>query len=151
MFMQKSPPRLAQVAGLAAATCLALAPAASAAKGGDRGDTRGGGGNGGSSSLALVMVNDKNGNGLPNWGDTVTFDVSTTASKPSVLLECFQNGFEVNRQQAGFFPGYMFSKEYALESSYWTSGGADCTATLFEAAKNGRQTTLATLSFHVEA
>jgi hypothetical protein len=144
MSMQKSSPRLALVAGLAAATCLALAPAVSAAKGGGPPNTS-------ASSLALVMIKDKNGNGLPNWGDTVTFDVSTTAFKPSVLLECSQNGYEVSRQQAGFFPGYMFSKEYALRSSYWTGGAADCTATLFEAARNGRQTTLATLSFHVEA
>ena len=37
---------------------------------------------GGSSSLTLVMYTDKNGNGLPNWSDTVTFNVSTTQSTP---------------------------------------------------------------------
>jgi hypothetical protein len=140
---KKSAPWLALLASMGA-LCLALAPAALAARGG-------GGDSGGSSSLSLVMVNDLNRNGLPNWGDTVTFAVSTTAYKPTVLLECFQNGAVVDRQQAGFFPGYMFSKEYELKSSLWTGGAADCTATLFEATKNGSRRTFATLSFHVEA
>jgi hypothetical protein len=149
MEVPKMPKKFAPCFALLAsmgALCLALAiaPAALAARGG-------GGDSGGSSSLSLVMVNDLNGNGLPNWGDSVTFAVSTTAYKPTVLLECFQNGVVVDRQQAGFFPGYMFSKEYELKSSRWTGGAADCTATLFETTKNGSRRTFAMLSFHVEA
>ena len=140
---KKFAPRFALTASIGA-LCLALAPPALAAR-------AGGGGSGGSSSLSLVMVNDLNRNGLPNWGDTVTFAVSTTAYKPTVLLECFQNGAVVDRQQAGFFPGYMFSKEYELKSSLWTGGAADCTATLFETTKNGSRRTFAALSFHAGA
>jgi hypothetical protein len=143
MLTNKLAPRAALIA-TAAAACFALAPAALAAKGGA-------GGSGGSSSLSLVMVNDLNGNGVPNWGDTLTFGVSTTASKPTVLLECLQNGAVVFRQRAGFFPGYMWSKDYTLQSSLWTSGAADCTATLYYTTKNGTDETLATLSFHVGA
>src|SRR5260221_1945162 len=52
-----------------------------------------GGGTGGTGGLTLVMLTDANGNGLPNWGDTVTFNVSTTATtQPNVDLKCSQNG-----------------------------------------------------------
>ena len=97
------------------------------------------------------MVKDLNGNGLPNWGDTVTFNVSTTASYPAVQLVCYQNGALVFDQIVGFFPSYAWSRDFALQSSSWTSGAADCTATLYYTAKNGADKTLATLSFPVHA
>jgi hypothetical protein len=144
MLKKTIPPGVAVVATVAA-LCLALTPSALAAK-------RGGAGQGGSgsSSLSLAMVKDLNGNGLPNWGDTVTFDVSTTASYPEVLLECSQNAALVFSQRAGFFPSYMWSKDFTLQSSSWTGGAADCTAWLYYSAK-GTFRTLATLPFHVEA
>ena len=53
------------------------------------------------------MVTDVNGNGSPNWGDTVTFDVSTTATtEPYVDLVCSQNGVVVYGATAGFFASY---------------------------------------------
>ena len=140
---KKFAPRFALTASMGA-LCLALAPAALAAK-------SGGGGSGGGSSVSVVMVKDLNGNGLPNWGDTVTFDVSTSAPYPVVLLECYRNGALVFSQRAGFFPTYMWSKDFTLQSSSWTSGAADCTATLYYSTRNGTNKTLATLSFHVEA
>jgi hypothetical protein len=140
---KKFAPRSALTASIGA-LCLALAPAALAAK-------SGGGGSGGSSSLSPVMVNDLNGNGLPNWGDTVTFDVSTTVTYPEVELECFQNGTVVLRQGAGFFPSYMWSKDFTLRSASWTGGPADCIATLFYFTKSRTYRTLATVSFHVDA
>jgi len=138
MLKKTCPPGVAVVATVAA-LCLSLAPSALAAK-------RGGAGQGGSSSssLSLVMVKDLNGNGLPNWGDTVTFDVSTTASYPEVLLECSQNGALVFSQRAGFFPSYMWSKDFTLQSSSWTGGAADCTACFYYTAK-GTFRTLALL------
>ena len=136
-------PRVALIASVGA-LCLAFAPSAFGAKGGA-------GSSGTSSGLSRVMVNDLNGNGLPNWGDTVTFDVSTSASYPVVLLECYRNGALVFSQRAGFFPTYMWSKDFTLQSSSWTSGAADCTATLYYSTRNGTNKTLATLSFHVEA
>jgi hypothetical protein len=145
---KKFSPRFALVASMGI-LCLALAPAAIAAKGGGAGG--GSGGSGASSSLSLVMVNDLNSNRLPNWGDTVTFNVSTTASYPEVLVECSQSGALVFSQRAGFFPSYMWSKDFTLKSSSWTGGAADCAAWLYYSTKNGTFNTVATLSFHVEA
>src|SRR5438552_3236496 len=70
-----------------------LAPSASdaailVATGGHGGGKPGtGGGSGG--SLTLAMVTDNNNDGLPNFGDTVTFAVQTTATAyPWVTLRC---------------------------------------------------------------
>src|SRR5438874_10959150 len=51
------------------------------------------GGANSSSSLTFVMHADTNGHGLPDWGDTVTFNVSTTeTTEPHVDLTCSPNG-----------------------------------------------------------
>ena len=138
--------RTAEVGALVLA--LVLVPAALAAKG------PGGGGisrTGGSSSISgPVMVTDTGTPGL-SFGDTVTFNVSTTAPYPSVQLACYRNGALIFDQIAGFFPGYMWSKNYTLQSNSWSSGGANCTATLYYTTKNGTNTTLATLRFPVSA
>ena len=55
----------------------ALARGGGSGGGGGKGKP-GGGTTGGSGSLALKMVTDLNADGLPNWGDSVRFDVSTT-------------------------------------------------------------------------
>src|SRR5205823_13410426 len=55
---------------------LAVAPVALAGKSPGGGKHGGGGTSGGSSSLSVVMVADANQNGLPNWGDTIRFNVS---------------------------------------------------------------------------
>jgi hypothetical protein len=144
----RKPTPVGTAVAVAAALALALVPAALAGKGSGGGGSKGGGGG---SSLGLVMVSDGNGNGLPNWGDTITFNVSTTASYPSVQLACYQNGALVFNHTAGFFPSYMWSKDYTLETSSWTSGAANCTATLYYTAKNGSNATLASLTFAVGA
>jgi hypothetical protein len=140
----RKPTPVGVAVAVAVAFALALVPAAFAGKG-----SSGGGGKvgGGGSSLNLVMVTDNNGDGLPNYGDTITFNVSTSASYPSVQLACYQNGALVFNQTAGFFPSYMWSKDYTLETSSWTGGAASCTAVLYYTAKNGSNTTLATLNF----
>ena len=131
---------------------LALVPAALAGKpgggGGGGGGVKGGGGHGGggSSSLAVVMVNDVNGNGAPNYGDTITFKVSTTAtSQPFVEVTCSQNGTVVYSAWAGFYAGYLWPGQQMmpLTSPSWTGGAASCVATL--------NTSLAKLSFNVGA
>jgi hypothetical protein len=115
---------------------------------------RGGGGGGGKKAgagggtLVLVMVSDVNGDGKPNWGDIVTFDVATTATnEPTVELLCAQNGTNVYGSTAGFYDGYAWpwTKNMTLSSSAWQSGAADCTATLFP--MGDRRSVLATLSF----
>jgi hypothetical protein len=144
-----------------AVLALALVPAAGfAAKGGGGGAATGGkpsggggghggggkpGGGSGSSSLMWAMVSDANGNGSPNWGDTITFTVSTSVANPYVTLTCNQNGALVYSASAGFYPEYLWpgARNMPLSSPSWMSGAASCTADL----NNGA----ATLRFDVAA
>ncbi|KRB48322.1 hypothetical protein ASD90_08760 [Terrabacter sp. Root181] len=88
-----------------------------------------------------------------NYGDQVTFTVSTTVTdRPMVKLYCYQDGTEVYWSSAGFFPDYPWpwARDFTLRSDYWTGGAADCTATLYYSAGHNKFPTLATTSFHVE-
>jgi hypothetical protein len=81
--------RIAHAAQIVAAVlALALVPAAFAGRGGGGTTTTG------SSTLTgPVIVHDLNGNGSADHGDSITFNVSTTAtSTPTVGLRCYQNG-----------------------------------------------------------
>ncbi len=146
------PRKSAAVLALAVVALVALIvlPAAFAGKGGNGPSGGGGGGkpNGDGGSLSLVMVVDNNGNGAPNHGDTVTFDVTTTADRPFVSVHCYQGGALVMGASAGFYEGYPWSKNFGLWTTSWTSGGADCTAQLYTTRDGSRITTLATLAFH---
>ena len=139
-----------------AVLALALVPAAGLAAKGGGGNTPtgGGGGHGGggkpgggssTSSLTVVMVADQNGNGAPNWGDTITFNLTTTAANPYVTVTCTQNGVVVYTASAGFYPDYLWpgARNMPLSSPMWTGGAASCTADL----NNG----LATLKFSAAA
>jgi hypothetical protein len=109
-------------------------------------------GSGGTSSLSLVLLNSTD--GVPHWGQQVTFKVSTTATaKPFVRLYCYQNGVRVLWGSAGFYPGYPWpwAQNFTLASSYWTGGAADCSAELYYNIDGKRFRTLATLGFHVYA
>jgi hypothetical protein len=69
------------------------------------------------------MVVDANGDGQPNYGDTVTFIVSTTVTdRPYVALECFQGGVEVYSAWAGFYPDFSWTQDFTLKSQAWTGG-----------------------------
>ena len=100
-------------------------------------EARGGGkpgGGSGTSSLTLKMVTDNNGNGLPNWGDEITFTISTTATaEPFVDLACYQNGTLVYGTTGGFFASYPWpwTKVMLLSSPSWQSGAAECQAKLY--------------------
>jgi hypothetical protein len=141
----------AQIVALALA--LALVPAALAARGGGGGKPGGSGGTTGSGSISLAapLVNDANGNGLPNWNDTVTFNISTTAtSQPYVNLLCSGTGVSYNSWR-GYFAGSLDTNwNFVLSSGGWTSGAADCTAYLGMYTKQGFQR-LASTNFHVDA
>jgi hypothetical protein len=69
-----------------------------------------------------------------------------------VRLNCFQNGVWVYTSTVGYFPSYPWWQYFTLSSAQWTSGAADCTATLYylSGARN-KETDLATLGFHVYA
>lgn len=104
-----------------------------------------------SSGSSLSVVVKTGPDGVPNFGETITFSVVSPVYKKWVDLYCFQNGAAVYAQTDGFFPEYPWGQDYPLASSYWTSGAANCTATLFTVNSKGRRSNLATLSFGVGA
>jgi hypothetical protein len=109
---------------------LVLVPMAFADKGG-KGNGNGGAAGRDPSSLGLVMVNDLNGNGTPDYGDSVTFNVSTTASSsPYVDVYCYQGGTLVYAAEAGFYTNYPWPNDFILTAPTWASGAASCTATI---------------------
>jgi hypothetical protein len=140
--------RIAKAAQIGALVLVfAFVPVAFAAKS----PGHGGGGNTGSSSISIhsPLVYDANGNGLPNWGDTIRFDVSTTVTtEPFVELICSQNGVVVYGANTGYFDGYAWpwTQNMQLGSQMWTSGDADCVATMFT-FRHGHRLNLAALSF----
>jgi hypothetical protein len=105
-------------------------------------------GAGGTISLVLLESTD----GLPHYGQRVTFEVSTTATeKPFVNLRCYQNGALVGQSWEGFFADSLDDGIFVLGgSNAWQGGAADCTATLNKYTKRGWQQ-LAATSFHVYA
>ncbi len=130
-----------------AVVLLAFSGVASAAKGGN--NTTGGATSGSSISLA-PLVADTNGDGLPSYGDVVTFNVSTTATtQPYVNLQCYQNGVLVLNGWNGYFAAALNSSwDFGLGSGAWQGGGADCTAWLDKYTKRG-WSKLASTNFHV--
>jgi hypothetical protein len=125
------------------ALLLALAPVAFAGKGGHHG---GGGGatTGGSGSLAMVLVT-PTADGLPHWGNTVTFTLNTTISQPWVHLVCSQGGTVVAQGWNGYFVGSLTGTNFGLYSPQWTGGAADCTAYL----TTPQWSVVGSTSFHV--
>jgi len=117
--------------------------------GGGRGGHGGGGSTGGSGTLTLRMVTDANGDGAPNWGDTITFDVSTAATtEPHVDVKCRQGGVVVYSATTGYYASYPWpwTNNMTLSSQAWTGGSANCTATL-QAYSGSSVSTLGSLSF----
>ena len=107
----------------------------------------GGGGKppgGGGGTLAVVMVEDANGNGAPNWNDTITFNVTSKNADPYVSVKCYQGGTLVYGADAGFYDAYPWpgARNMPLYSPAWTGGAADC---------QGFINSSLVLSFHVDA
>jgi len=147
MKIRKPTPSGAVLAGVVLVLSLAAVPAALAGKG----KPGGGGGGSGSSLSGPMMVVDKNANGLPNWGDTITFNVSSSATYPSVEVDCSQSGVMVYAGTVGFYPSYPWAKQFILSSTAWTGGAASCTATLYSTSANGHRSNIASLSFSAGA
>jgi hypothetical protein len=131
--------RLAIASVVGACVLSFSSPAFAGGKGG--GSKTGGSG----SSLSLVLLNSTD--GLPHWGQQVTFNVSSQTKYPTVNLKCYQSGALVYSASAGFYASYPWpwAQDMTLQSGAWTGGDADCTATL------SGNTVLATLNFHVYA
>lgn len=118
---------------------IALAPAALAGKGGKPGAPTG--------SFSLVLLDSPD--ALPNYGENVTFNVTSTAYHPMVNLTCYQNGDWVKNQSVGFYAGWPWSQTFNLSSWKWLGGAADCSAELYYTDSKGANRTLATMSFPV--
>ena len=101
------------------------------------------------SSLKVVMVDDVNLDGAPNWGDTITFAISTTATtQPNVSLTCSQGGVVVYGASAGFYEGYPWpwTVNMKLASNAWAGGAANCVAVL-QQYSGSRVIDLASIAF----
>lgn len=117
---------------------------------------KGGGKSGGNGSIVLNLPPsvDNNGDGQPNYGDSVNFKVSTTATdQPFVNLICYQNGVLVLNGWSGYFQNSLNwpNIDFGLGSGAWQSGAADCTAYLDYYTSHGRVITVTSTSFHVNA
>ena len=118
--------------------------------GGAGGGKKGGGGTqttGGSGTLSLVMWFDNNGDGQPNWNDTVTWTFTPgLTDTPTVNLTCYQNNVAVYGYAGDFSANSAFpwTQYMRLYSASWQGGAADCTAVLTPA---GGSPILATAKF----
>jgi hypothetical protein len=143
-----------RIAVVAACLALALVPAALAGKPGGGGGHNGGGGSTGSSgTISLVLLNSAD--GLPHFGQKVTFTVSTSSTQyPWVDVKCSQNGAVVYHQANGIFATSLNQIFTLGPTPSWTGGDADCTAALQNwdsYSKNGSISTITTISFHAYA
>jgi hypothetical protein len=134
--------RLAAITALIAVLVLSSAAPASAARGGAHKAAPTG-------SFSLVLLDSPD--TLPNYGEHVTFTVTSTAAYPMVRLTCSQQGEWVTNQTVGFYPGWPWSQVFPLSSWKWTGGAADCDAVLYYQTRHQGDQILATMSFHVEA
>ena len=137
---------------VAVAALLVVAIAGSALAGGGKG----GGSRG---SLTLVVLpdettasTDSGTSVVPHYGGEITFEVSTSATDhPYVNVRCYQGEAFVYDGWAGFFNGAWGGQTFTLSSMYWTGGAAECDARLVMFGNNGRERTLTSMSFHVDA
>jgi hypothetical protein len=134
--------RLAVVAAVALAALVGIPSQASAGKRPGGGPTPGGT----NSAITLVLLNSTD--GKAHYGQTVTFNESTTATtQPWVNVVCRPNGVVVAQGWNGYFVGSLTGRNFVLASPTWTSGDADCTANL----TTPQWAVLASTSFHVAA
>jgi hypothetical protein len=104
----------------------------------------------GDSTIDLVT---DSADGVAYFGHGVTFDVHTTATNfPWVTLDCSSQNGGVYHNSLPMYLGTDYSRTFTLASNSWTSGAADCTATLEnwdEYSKNGKIFPLASKTFTV--
>ncbi|MFL5953890.1 MAG: hypothetical protein ACJ76I_07265 [Gaiellaceae bacterium] len=141
--------RLIAVAIAVIATALAV-PTAFAAKGGKNSNSLTPTYSGSIGNLVLLDSTD----GTPHWGQHVAFSATSTAPYFAVRLDCSQNGAAVYSKTIGLTSGWAVSPAttFTLGNIVWTSGAAECTATLSSVNVDGtNQQVEASTSFHVYA
>ncbi len=115
---------------------------------------KGGSGTAGSGSITGVkMIVDQNGNGAPNWADTITFTFTSTNPKPYITLNCTTaSGSGYTSTHLMYWPNVFNDPGYfSLQSPSWMSGGASCTALLYGTNSSGNGTLLNSYGFSVAA
>lgn len=133
----------------AAATAIVAMSVASAAGAAGNGGGKGGGKPPRGTTSTMQMEVLTGGDQIPNWGDVVTFHVSTNATtEPHVDLTCTQGGTVVYGATTGYYATYPWpwTQDMTLSSQMWTGGNAACTARLYM-LDGSRTYTLASLSF----
>jgi len=107
---------------------------------------KGGGGatTGGDTLTGPVMVFDRNASGAIDYGDDITFSVTTSASRAQVGLRCYQGTNFVYDGYVATYDSWLSAKYFTLSGSYWSSAlDASCTARLFAYDRRGRELLLA--------
>ena len=107
-------------------------------------------------SLVLMAAPTATAPAPPYYGDTVTFNVSTTATtQPFVHLKCWQSKTLVLEGWQGFFDIALGSQQFNLgPTPAWQGGAATCTAYLEnwdQYSSKGKITVLASTTFDVSA
>ena len=84
-------------------------------------------------TIGVVMVEDANGDGLPNFGDTIGYQVNSPQPPDHITTVCLQNGSGVFISQIDF----PFDAVFPLAGPAWSGGGADCNAQGYRLKHNG--------------
>ena len=138
--------RPTRIATALAALILVMAPTATAG-------SKGKGGAGSSASSMTLVVLDSS-DGLPHWGQSIRFDVTTSeTTQPHVSVDCYQGPELVYVAATGYYDGYAWpwTQTMVLSSGAWTGGAADCQAELYKLDYKRGKTVLGRLAFHVYA
>ena len=78
------------IAALAVAVSLSASVSAQQGQGKGKGNGKG---ESSTATFAVTLVTDNNSNGVPNWGDQISFQIFTTeTTDPRVQVMCFQDG-----------------------------------------------------------
>jgi hypothetical protein len=108
---------------------------------------------GSSTGIGWSMVVDDNGNGVPNWGEQITFRVQTSNPRPVASLTCSQGGSVVYGDSRALYWPNAFDDPgvFTLRSIAWDGGAASCHTTIKGTSSNGRVVTLGSYDFSVGA
>jgi len=98
-----------------------------------------------------VLIHDNDGSQSASYADDISFNVSTSASKPQVGLRCWQGSSFVYDGYVAFFDSWLSAPYFTLSSNAWAANtDASCTARLFVYDRRGNEQLLADpLSFSV--
>lgn len=100
-------------------------------------------------SITVDLTDDKDGDGIISWGDTVTAVVTTDVPTPWVQLVVHQDGELVAE---GWKGSQELNYSFGLYSPIWTGGAAQATLKLFdEIPRHKHSKPLATHDFPVAA